>query len=458
MRKIGSLVLLFTALALLLTGCSFKSPEELYTLPQPSEEYESLQRSLAALLDSGYEYAAPVSGSNAQSVQLKDLDGDGEDEAIAFLRDSAGENHPMKICIFRCDEDGNYDLWAKVEGDGDGFNSVSYCQLNGTDTLELVVGWRISSTVYTLSAYSIENGNVTELMTIPSYQRYTVRDMDQDNQAEIVVIQLSTAEEGGNIASYYDWSENTMMNINSVALSASADSLESLRYYNLVDNAPGLYVTSYLVGDSSSLVTDILSVVDKKLVNITLDSATGDSDTVHLGLTAPTDINNDNVLELPIAYPLRTSGADSSDLFYVIDWVQYTQSGDPRSMGYTYHNTADGWYLSLPSSWLTSDRAGGMNGLMLVRSDTNVGATVERSITFYRKKTVTSDPERFLTIYKNTGTNRESRAVMGERFLLTEDDTATYSAEFFDCSWNCGLDKSTILDQFHLILTNWSSD
>ena len=40
------------------------------------------------------------------------------------------------------------------------------------------MGWRISSTVYALSAYSIDNGNVTELMTAPSYTKYEVNDLD----------------------------------------------------------------------------------------------------------------------------------------------------------------------------------------------------------------------------------------------------------------------------------------
>ena len=38
----------------------------------------------------GCSYSAPVSGSNQQSVQLVDLDGDGEEEAIVFAR-TAGE-------------------------------------------------------------------------------------------------------------------------------------------------------------------------------------------------------------------------------------------------------------------------------------------------------------------------------------------------------------------------------
>lgn len=458
MKKAGLITLLMALMVLILTGCGLTSPEELYTLPKPSTEYESLQSSLEQLLDKGYEYSPPISGNYTQAVQLRDLNGDGVDEAIAFLRDSSGQERPLKICVLSANGDEGYSLACMIEGDGDMVNSVVYCQLNDTPTEEIVVGWRISSTVYALSAYSIDNGNVTELMTAPSYTKYEVNDLDQDNQAEIVSIQLNSAEEGGNTATYYDWSEDTMMSINTVSLSAMGDSLQSVQYNYLVGSYPALYVSSYQRNDSASLVTDVLSVVNKKLTNITMDSTTGNSATSHLYITDPKDINNDNVLELPMPSPLRSNGnVESSDSAYVINWVQFTVEGTSQSVSYTYHNTADGWYLTLPESWFTGRQDGYLNGLVLSRSDTNVGATVERSITFYHQEGLSDQPKPFLTIYKNTGTNRESRATMGERFLLAQDEEATYSAEFLD-GWQCGLSSSSLAERFKLIIVAWSTD
>lgn len=448
-----------TALTLMLAGCGLRSPEELYTPPKPTAEYESLQASLEKIQSEGYEYTAPVSGSNTQSVQLEDLDGDGEDEAIAFFRDSSGQERPLKICIFHTEDEGGYELFAEIEGDGDAINSVVYCQLNDTGkspTQEIVVGWRISSTVYALSAYSIENGNVTELMSAPSYTQYAVRDLDQDNQAEIVSIQMNSAEGGGNTATYYDWTEDTMMSVNKVPLSVSMDVLETVQYNYLVSSYPALYVTGFYQDGLSMVITDILTVSGGKLANITMDGGLVDSSTARLDLsdselTEPKDINSDNVLELPMPVPLRSvSAVDNSNSYYAIDWVQYTVEGQAQSVGYTFHNTADGWYLNLPQNWV--------DGLVVGRSDTNIGATVEWSITFYYQKEVTDTPEPFLTIYKNTGTNRTSRATMGERFLLAEEEEATYSAEFFACGWSCGLNEKSLPQRFHLIMNSWSTD
>ena len=85
MKKGGLIVLLSALMALVLSGCGFTSAEDLYTLPRPSTEYESLQDSLEQMLDKGYEYSPPASGSYTQAVQLRDLNGDGIDEAVAFL-------------------------------------------------------------------------------------------------------------------------------------------------------------------------------------------------------------------------------------------------------------------------------------------------------------------------------------------------------------------------------------
>ena len=87
-QRIQRMLTAAVGLLLLLSasGCGFSfSPTDLYSLPQLPEEYTELNSSLNQLLESGAEYAAPVSGSNIQPVQLEDLDGDGEEEALAFF-------------------------------------------------------------------------------------------------------------------------------------------------------------------------------------------------------------------------------------------------------------------------------------------------------------------------------------------------------------------------------------
>ena len=112
--KRAGLALLAAALTLLLSGCFVKTVDELYTLPRHSDEYDRLELAIDAVL-SGQSavYSAPVSGPNQQSVQLADLDGDGQEEAIAFLK--AAGDRPLRACIFSR-VDGDYHLTDVIEG------------------------------------------------------------------------------------------------------------------------------------------------------------------------------------------------------------------------------------------------------------------------------------------------------------------------------------------------------
>ena len=134
-----------------LSGC-LKSTEDLYRLPQQTSLYQNLQAEIAAVLNAGAEYSAPVAGQNRQPIQLADLDGDNEDEAIVFLK--TGEAMPLKAYIFERIE-GQYKLNTIIEGNGTSFQSVEYAQLDGVGGLELLIGWQVSNQVTkAITAYS----------------------------------------------------------------------------------------------------------------------------------------------------------------------------------------------------------------------------------------------------------------------------------------------------------------
>lgn len=100
--KRAGLALLAAALTLLLSGCFVKTVDELYTLPRHSDEYDRLELAIDAVLSGqSAAYSAPVSGPNQQSVQLADLDGDGQEEAIAFLKAAGtGRSEPASFPVW----------------------------------------------------------------------------------------------------------------------------------------------------------------------------------------------------------------------------------------------------------------------------------------------------------------------------------------------------------------------
>ena len=118
--KIG----LLAGLCLMLSGCLFRSPSDLYEQPAKSAGYEQLNRTIADIksgLETEYgtsvENAVIVTGNHTATIQLQDLDGDGEREsAVTFMRLPGVEN-AIKIFIFRQMGEA-YAVSGIVEGDG----------------------------------------------------------------------------------------------------------------------------------------------------------------------------------------------------------------------------------------------------------------------------------------------------------------------------------------------------
>ena len=450
------------ALLVLLAGCAFSPPEELYAVPRAAEDYQALQEQIDQVRGAGAEYAGPLQGTNTQPVQLMDLDGDGIQEAVAFFRTTAADGAPpLKIYIYRQTEEGTYEVWNIIEGDGTAINSIAYEDLDGaadaqgrTDK-ELVVSWRLSDKVYQLMAYSVRAPEAERLMAPISYTDFALWDMDQDNQKEIVVLDLNTVEGIGQ-ADYYDFRDGQLVLQSSAPLSGgitglASDSRPRTGFLNHDGvSQPALFVTSSL---TTGILTDIFAW-DGSLRNVTYDPAAGMSaGTLRLNNNiAIQDINGDGYLEVPKPTALPGPRSTGSADFWSVQWVQYDLDGASTVVYTTYYNGEDGWYLILPEAWLGK--------IALSRQD-NAGSG-ERGVLFYpytagqTESNAQSRP--FLSIYKLTGPNRVARAHVGERFVLLEQGDIIYAAELHtDSGWDCGVDQEGLTALFHLIQADWQS-
>lgn len=447
-------------LCVLLSGCFFRTVDELYAIPQPPKDYEALQARLSEVVAQGGEYAAPLTGEMIQSVQLQDLDGDGKQEAIAFFR-MTSEEKPLKIYIFR-QVGQEYETFAVIEGAGAAINCVDYVQLDDEPFKEVVVSWQMTAQVHSLAAYSVGPEQVEELMRT-DYDSYKLFDLDQDNQQELIVFRTAA----GNVpqAELYDY-DGVLSRTSVAPLSVGAyvgadgtvksDYLTSVQTGYLTDRVPAVFASSSY-GENGS-ITDVFAIRDGALENVTLDPETGESgETVRFYTqVSARDINGDGVMELPQPVPLADYRITTDTVnFWLIHWRQFDVHGNAVPIFTTYHNDRDGWYFILPEEW--------EHDLTLSRSDLPGGG--ERSVTFsYWTGDGATEPLPFLTIYKLTGTNRAARARTGGRFVLwpmnaldKPDESATIYAAEFRGAWDCGLTEEQVRERFNIIRTDWYS-
>ena len=441
--------LLALGMVLALAGCAMPKltldPEKLYALPELPARYTTLNQQLNALQEGGAEYAAPVSGSNIQPVQMVDLDGDGREEALAFFRQSDGEK-PLKIYVFT-DNGDSYAQTAVIEGSGLAVYSIAYSDMNGDGRMEIIVGWRVSMELQALAVYALEPDGARELMRT-NYVKYAVADLNSDGMQEMTVFRAD--QDGVGAADCYVWKNGTLALGSTIRVSMTMAELSQqgkVTVGTLRSGEPALFVTG--VADSARAITDVLLLRNSELSNSVLSLTTGVSrESSRFRSLYPMDINGDGITEIPRTVPL-SPGEQETDVSQRVDWISYDAAGTASRVLSTYHAMEDGWYLQLPEGWAES--------ILVGRS----ASTDETSVTFYMESDAEDDQgyAALLRITALSGSNRERLAVRTGRFILGRNDGVIYVGELLKGNeeWDHSVTEDEVRNAFSLIAKEWSA-
>ena len=440
-------LLMMMSLSLVLAGCAMPKltldPEELYALPELSARYTTLNQQLNAIQESSAEYAAPVSGSNIQPVQMVDLDGDGREEALAFFRQSDGEK-PLKIYVFT-DNGNSYTQTAVIEGSGLAVYSIAYSDMNGDGRMELIVGWRVSMDLQALAVYALEPGGARELAR-SNYVKYAVADLNGDGMQELTVFRAN--QDGVGAADCYLWKNGALTLSSTIRVSMTMAELSQqgkVTVGTLRSGEPALFVTG--VAEGMRAMTDVLLLRGGELNNAVLSPTTGVSgESSRFRALYPADINGDGVTEVPRTAALYGEELEG-DTAQRVDWISFDAAGAAIRVLSTYHAIEDGWYLQLPDGWADTIYVG--------RS----ASADEASVTFYMGDSRDQSYTPVLRITTLSGSNRERLAVRTGRFILGRNDGVIYAGELLKGNegWADGVTEDEVRNAFSLIAPEWSA-
>ena len=359
-----------------------------------------------------------------------DLDGDGEEEAVAFFR-RASDEKPMKIYVFRTSGD-SYRQYCVIEGTSNSIYSISYVDLNGDGWREILAGIRSDLDVQNLAVYSVADG-VPEQLLRTGYTRYAAQDMDADGRQDLIV--LHSDEESAAVADYYAWDGAALALRSSLRLSGTVAELNRLTTGTLVGGHSALFVTS--VTEDNTAVTDILTLGEGALRNL---GGTQSEASRFLDLY-PADGNGDGATEVPESAPFAQTDPEGA-VYYRISWRQYDSAGASEVVRETYQDTQDGWSLLLPADW--------ERNVSVSRSSAAEGSAVTFSLLSG------GEPEPFLTVYAFTGYNRTALASRSGRITLSRQAEVTYAAELFDGGAGM-IDEQGLRERFSLVAAEWTT-
>lgn len=435
MKKKWICLALLAMLIGLLSGCSIRTINELYCVPKRSESYMNLQSEIDKVMQ-GLEYSAPVAGENRKTVQMKDLDGDGEDEFLLFAKGSSEK--PLQIFIFAGDGE-EYHLVDTIESTGTAVEQVEYVRMDSTGGYELVVGRQVSDQVLrSVSVYSMIDGQMTQLMNA-NYSKFVCADLNGDRHSELLILRPGSDSTENGVAELYGFSDEVLERSNEINMSEPVDSIKRIMISKLNDEIPAVYVASDVNG--SAIITDVFAIVNDQFTNVSFSNESGTSvQTLRNYYVYADDIDDDGILELPDLITMQaTLNSQNTGNQYLIRWYAMTSTGEEVDKMYTYHNFVDGWYLQLDSA------------TALRMNVVQQGSSYEFSIWNEEQKAM----DKLMTIYALTGQNREEQAQVNNRFVLYRTESTVYASDLEVASATYGITKEALLNGFHLILQDW---
>lgn len=437
MRLKHKLIWMLLSAALVLTGCSMRTADQMYLLPRRTEQYNDLQKAIDKAMD-GLEYSAPRAGENQQTVQMVDLDGDGLQEYLVYAKGAS--ERPLRILVFRS-QNGSYVHSDTIESNGTAFDQVEYVQMDGVGGVEIVVGRQLDGqTLGAVSVYTFSHGPAEQLVSA-SYRKFLTVDLNADALTELFILRPGQTETDRGIAEFYAMQNGAIYRSNEVNMSEPADKLKRVLVGTLHGGQPAVYIAS-AVGDTA-IITDVYALLDGLLTNVTFSNESGTSvQTMRNYYVYADDIDNDGVVELPMLINMKAMdeprAAERQDL---IRWYAMEADGSEVDKMYTYHNFVAGWYFQLDSEWAPR---------LSVR---NIGNSYE----FHLWDEDYTSARKLLTIYALTGQNREEQAMLENRFVVYKTEQFLYAASLEPVALENQINQESIIRRFHLIHQDWKS-
>ena len=436
MKKIRVYICL-VMLAAILGGCNMQSVDELYCLPKRSEAYTNLQNEIDRVM-SGLNYSAPTSGENQQTVQMADLDGDGQEEYLLFAK--GGSERPMHIFIFAREEN-EYRLLDHIESTGTTFQQVEYVQMDDRDGMEIVVGRQLSNQlVKSLSVYTLRNGQMEELLKT-TYTKFVCPDMDFDETRELLLLHPGESDTDNGVAELYDMRSGLLERTAQANMSEPAANIRRIMVSKLYEGIPAVYVASDAA--DNGMITDVYALVGGQFTNVTFSNESGTSvQTLRSYYVYAVDFDRDGILELPDLIHVNLPEDEvQQQSQHVIRWYDMCADGSEVDKLYTYHNFSGGWYLQLRNDLAPRT-------VVIQRGN---------SFELYLWNEDFTNAEKLLTIHVLTGAKREEQGTINNRFVIHRTETVVYAAELEVASGAYGMSRDGLIGNFHIIVQDWNT-
>ncbi len=349
----------------LFSSCSsdvlIRPVDSLLSPPLYYEEYEALVEAFYKSVGDEVVLTYPDKGDHRSAIIVKDVDSDGESEALVFYRSSTdGTSARMHFMDFI---DGRWISDGDFNGYGSSVESINITDMDNDGSFEFMVMWSVSgvSTGSIMSVYRSPR-NVREYKEISNEtcSISEIVDIDSDGKKEIFFVSQSNVS-GVNhrTAKIMKISGDSVKLIGETRIDPNISSYSSIKTEKASDDEPMKIYIDALKGESQ-MITEIIYWDKKEAV---LLAPLFDKETMSTTATLRhepigcADINNDGIIDIPVQSKIFGKGdslltADTEDI-YLTEWKNFS-SGDLKLVANSLINYSDGYMINLNDSEINS--------------------------------------------------------------------------------------------------------
>lgn len=383
------LVYLVIALIFLLSGCA--ETASLYALPRN----EALEASYQLPELQGHTL---LTVSDGKSLLQEDLDGDGEEETIAFFGDGNGS---VKLSVLSAAAQLTFDC------SGTEIHSVTLEDITGDGNKELLVLSGLPGvSARVLQVFGCKDGGIEALISEPC-RLLELHDLNGDGVREVYCI----GDDGTKCTVKACLSSGGVLTQSDpLPMWFSYENLTSISTGQLSDGTEVLLLTGVL--EDGNLYTEPIRTLQNNV-----ESLAGAPHEPRPGLfqvpirsnfVYPQDIDGDGDTDFPVSRELPRYDAGSTPQS-VVDWYDFALDGAQGVSTVTYHNFSGGWYLKFPETWWEN----------ITIRETDLTTTLS-TVTIYRL--TEKGAEEFLTVYEVQGEDQQN-FVEEENLTILRSDT-----------------------------------
>lgn len=349
---------------LIFSGCSVSKFEsgDLMRPPRLDGNFGKIQMKIEKECGDDVLFKYPKSGDYRSSIVLKDINGDGNDEAIAIYKKNTSER---SICL---------DILSEVNGDWirsrgfisnyDDVDKICFADIDGDGKNEIIIGWsnNLDDCQNHITVYDWRDIGVKEVILNDSYMDLDLIDIDDDGIKEIFIVQNKISDENKTEIKLLklegDQQDLNFCEISSIALNASLQDVHITE--GMLEGERHSVILTSKIDKHSKNVSLVYWDPDQKILRNPIEENNSFMSTYYSPFLSkfqiyPKDINNDGKLEIPYITYLNYSDNSSDELSNpcYLCWYSYNVlNGETKCVSNLIYNPAEKYTIALHDKWI----------------------------------------------------------------------------------------------------------